>query len=312
MLIAMSILLLLVALVGLVTRSVDSRRQPVIVVASLAPWLMGAAVPAVVLAGVAQAWAVVVASVVVIGAAVATQWPLYRARWDRRSPVKGRRLRVMQANIFIGAADPQALAATVERLDIDVLTVCEVTPEGLDRIMASDLPRLLPYCHYSTGEVGDGTGIWSRHPLSETRRHNGFVTELLSARVDLPDGPAPLVFAVHPVPPWPRKPADWLCEMELLRQRLAKIPPDDGPVIVAGDFNATTDHRPYRALLDGDFRDAAQSVGAGIQLTWPADRPYPPVIAIDHILLRDGDFHEVHTVPLPGSDHRGIWAEITV
>jgi hypothetical protein len=115
----------------------------------------------------------------------------------------------------------------VGRLGIDVLTVCEVTPQGPDRIMASDLARLLPHCYHSTGEVGDGTGIWSRYPLSDSRRHDGFVTELLSARVDLPDGPAPLVYAVHPVPPWPGRPADWLRELELLRQRLSKIPAED-------------------------------------------------------------------------------------
>jgi endonuclease/exonuclease/phosphatase (EEP) superfamily protein YafD len=307
-----SILLIVVAMAGLIARTVNSRHQPVIVAAALAPLLMAAALPAVVLSALARQEIPLVASAVVLVAAVATQWPLYRARWRRRPPPHGRRLRVMQANILIGGADPDALAAAVDRLGIDVLTVCEVTPQGLDRILASRLPALLPHYHCSTGEVGDGTGIWSRHPLSDLRRHDGFVTELLSARVDLPGGPAPLVYAVHPVPPWPRKPADWLREMELLRQMLAKAARTAGPVIVAGDFNATADHRPYRALLEGDFRDAAVSVGAGIAPTYAADRWYPPIIAIDHILLREAVAHEVHTIALPGSDHRGIWAEITL
>ncbi|WP_245718055.1 endonuclease/exonuclease/phosphatase family protein [Nocardia miyunensis] len=312
MLISVSILLLVVALGGLVARSVNSRRQPVIVAAALAPWLMAAALPAAVLAAVAGAWIPCTAAVVVLGAAVATQWPLYRARWRRRPPATGPGLRVMQANILVGGADPEALAASVDRLGIEILTVCEVTPEGLERIMASRLPQLLPYHYCSTGEVGDGTGIWSRYPLSDTRRHDGFVTELLSASVDLPDGGSVLVYAVHPVPPWPRDPADWLREMELLRQMLAKVPADAGPVVVAGDFNATADHRPYRALLEADYRDVAISTGSGILPTYAADRWYPPVIAIDHILLRDADPHEVHTVSLPGSDHRGIWAAITL
>ncbi|MQY23598.1 hypothetical protein NRB20_67290 [Nocardia sp. RB20] len=304
--------LLAVAIAGLLARSVNSRRQPVIVVASFAPWLMAAAAPAAILAAVDRAWIVCVASVVVLGVAVATQWPLYRARWRRGPVASGMALRVMQANILVGGADPEAIASSVERLGIDILTVCEVTPQGLDRIMASRLPRLLPYHYCSTGEVGDGTGIWSRHPLSDTRRHDGFVTELLSATVDLPGGESVQVFAVHPVPPWPRHPADWLRELELLRQLLAKVPADAGPVIVAGDFNATADHRPYRALLEGDYRDVAISTGSGILPTYAADRWYPPVIAIDHILLRDADPTEVHTVSLPGSDHRGIWAAITL
>ncbi|MCU1644999.1 MAG: endonuclease/exonuclease/phosphatase family protein [Nocardia sp.] len=305
--------LLLIATSGLVARMVNSRRQPVIVAAALAPWLMAAVLPAAVLAIAARQWIAVAVSAVLLGAAVATQWPLYRARLSRNRAAAGERpLRVMQANILIGGADPGALAASVDLLDIDVLTICELTPQGLDRLMASRLPELLPYHYCSTGEYGDGTGIWSRYPLSDTRRHDGFVTELLSARVELPDDPSPLVFAVHPVPPWPRKPGDWLREMELLHQLLAKIPDDAGPVLVAGDFNATMDHRPYRALLDGDYRDAAVAVGAGILPTYAADRWYPPVIAIDHILLRDAIAHEVHTVELPGSDHRGIWASITI
>ncbi|MET9485449.1 endonuclease/exonuclease/phosphatase family protein [Nocardia sp. NPDC006630] len=327
LMLAASTALLLMASTGLVARTVNSRRQPVIVAAALAPWLMAAALPAAVLAAVAQQWVAVAASAVLLGAAVVTQWPLYRARYravrrprhrvrqsaePRLRPAGGRPLRVMQANILIGGADSLALAATVDRLHIDVLTVCELTPPGLERMMASRLPQLLPYHYCSTGEYGDGTGIWSRYPLSDTRRHDAFVTELLSARVELPDDPAPLVFAVHPVPPWPRKPAEWLRELELLRQLLAKIPDGAGPVIVAGDFNATMDHRPYRVLLDGSYRDAAVAVGAGILPTYAADRWYPAVIAIDHILVRDALAHEVHTVELPGSDHRGIWAALTV
>lgn len=327
---AASTALLLMASTGLVARTVNSQRQPMIVAAALAPWLLAASLPAAVLAAAAQQWVAVAASAVLLATAIATQWPLYRAGmpWARATrrprhrarqpaeprlrPAGGRPLRVMQANILVGGADPHALAAAVDRLHIDVLTVCELTPQGLVRLLASRLPELLPYHYCSTGERGDGTGIWSRYPLSDTRRHDGFVTELLSARVELPDDPAPLVFAVHPVPPWPREPGDWLRELELLRQLLAKIPDGTGPVLVAGDFNATMDHRPYRALLDGAYRDAAVSAGAGILPTYAADRWYPAAIAIDHILLRDALAHQVHTVALPGSDHRGIWAAITV
>ncbi|MBO0855905.1 MAG: endonuclease/exonuclease/phosphatase family protein, partial [Nocardia sp.] len=261
MLITGSIVLLAVAVAGLIVRSVNSRRQSLIVAAAAAPVLTAAAVPALVLAALARAMVPAAVGVVVLGAVAAAQWPLYRERWRRRPVPDGRRMRIMQANIFVGAADPEALADQVRRLEIDVLTVCEVTPQGLQAILRSPLPRLLPYHYCSTGQVGDGTGIWSRHPLSDTSRHDGFVTELLSATIDLPDGTAPRVFAVHPVPPWPREPGDWLREMELLRQMLRKIPASDGTILVAGDFNATADHRPYRALLDGCYQDAAIAAG---------------------------------------------------
>lgn len=133
---------------------------------------------------------------------------------------------------------------------------------------------------------------------------------MLSARVAVPGGISPLVFAVHPVPPWPRHPQAWVRELAAIRQMLAKIPDDDGPVVVAGDFNATFDHKRYRDLLSGPYRDAAMEVGAGHLASYHADWRLPPVIAIDHILVRDAAVTEVGLVDLPGSDHRGIRASL--
>ena len=75
MLISVWMLLVVVAVAGLLARSVNSRRQCVIVAAALAPWLMAVAVPAVVLAVVVRSWAACGASLVVLG------YTLYRNVW---------------------------------------------------------------------------------------------------------------------------------------------------------------------------------------------------------------------------------------
>lgn len=307
-----AVALVAVGAVGVCVHLVDSRRQPVLVAGALAPYLMAVAAPGALAFGLSGQWIGTAAGVLVLAAAAATQWPLYRARMRPRRVRAGRDLVLMQANILVGGADPRALVAQVDRLGVDVLTVCELTPEGLDRLLEAGLSQRLRHSYHCTGDEGEGTGIWSRHPLSETTRHDGYVCEHLSARVELPDGPSPLLFAVHPVPPWPRPQRDWLRELESLRQLLAKVPADAGPVLVAGDFNATFDHKRYRRLLSEGYRDAAVSVGAGALATYAADRWYPPIIAIDHILVRDAEVREVHTVELPGSDHRGIWARVTI
>ena len=64
-----------------------------------------------------------------------------------------------------------------------------------------------------------------------------------------------------------------------------------GPLVVAGDFNATFDHRQFRDLLGGGVTDVARATGAGPLRTSPADRAFGP---------------------LDGSDHRGIVAGIAV
>lgn len=299
--------LVALALLGITAHHVDSTRQLVLVAGALARPLMLAAVPGTILLGIGLGPTGAAAGLVVIGAAMHTQLPLVRRRRVRRHD--GIRFEVLHANILLGKADTDAIVALVDEHEPDVLTVVELTPSAHERLVAAGLRTQLPYEFVSTASGGNGTGIYSRHPLSDVRRHDGYITELLSARVDVPTGPSPLVFAVHPVPPWPRRPEAWVRELAAIRQLLAKIPADDGPVVVAGDFNATFDHKRYRDLL-GTYKDAAVEVGAGHLATYHADTWFPPVIAIDHVLVRDGAVTDVGVLDLPGSDHRGIRASL--
>ena len=284
---SVAVLLLVVAVTGVVAHLFDGRRQPMAVAAALAHVLMLAAVPGTVLAGVAFGGWGLAAGSAVSAAAVATQFRLRYRRVARRPSESD--LTVLHANIWLGQADPDALIALIEHHRPDVLTLVELTPEA-DASLRPRLSELLPHAHVSAGPGGNGTGIYSRFPLADEQRHDGFVTELLSARVQMPG--RPLVFAVHPVPPWPREPSEWVRELGLLRQLLAKIPADDGPVVVADDV------------------DAAVATGAGMLRTYPAHTWHPPVIAIDHVLVADMGVRSVEAVTVPGSDHRGILARL--
>jgi len=300
-----ALLLLVTAVLGIVAHRVDARGQAMLVAASLAHVLMLAAVPGTALAAVAFGWWGLAAGAAVVTGAIATQIPLHRHR--SRTTAEAPTLTVLHANIWLGQADLDALVALVDKHRPDVLTLVELTPEA-DAGLRGRLSELLPHVYVSAAAGGDGSGIYSRFPLVDEQRHDGFVTELLSARVEMPG--RPLVFAVHPVPPWPREPSDWVRELALLRQLLAKIPVDDGPVVVAGDFNATQDHRRYRDMQDGRFVDAAVASGAGMLRTYPAHTWYPPVIAIDHVLVADMAVRSVEAIEIPGSDHRGILARL--
>ncbi|MDV8021890.1 endonuclease/exonuclease/phosphatase family protein [Rhodococcus sp. IEGM 1330] len=305
----MAVLLLVAAALGVAAHHLDARSQPMLVAGALAHVLMLAAVPGTALAAVAFGWRGLVAGAAVLMGAAATQIPLHRHRGSKTSTSEstGPTLTVLHANIWLGQADLDAVVALVEQHRPDVLTLVELTPEA-DAGLRGRLAELLPHAYVSAAPGGDGSGIYSRFPLVDERRHDGFVTEMLSARVEMPG--RPLVFAVHPVPPWPREPSEWVRELGLLRQLLAKIPVDDGPVVVAGDFNATQDHRRYRDLHGGRFVDAAVATGAGMLRTYPAHTWYPPVIAIDHVLVADLAVRSVEAVTIPGSDHRGILARL--
>jgi endonuclease/exonuclease/phosphatase (EEP) superfamily protein YafD len=85
------------------------------------------------------------------------------------------------------------------------------------------------------------------------------------------------------------------------------------PMIVGGDFNATPDTVQFRTILGAGFADAADQAGAGSTRTYPADRWYPPLIAIDHVLSRNGPVAtDLRTVAIKGSDHRALVVRVAV
>jgi endonuclease/exonuclease/phosphatase (EEP) superfamily protein YafD len=83
---------------------------------------------------------------------------------------------------------------------------------------------------------------------------------------------------------------------------------------VVGDFNATRDHQPFRAILDTGLRDAAEQAGSGWQPTWPARGSWGwlrPLLTIDHVLATDQwQAVDTSTLEVPGSDHLALVARL--
>ncbi|MCM6773750.1 endonuclease/exonuclease/phosphatase family protein [Nocardia sp. CDC159] len=214
----------------------------------------------------------------------------------------------MQANLLFDGADPRALVEQVRARKVGVLTVNELTPAAVEMLGRAGLDEVLPHRYLSPGRTATGTGIWSSYPLSDTVEFDGFVLNQLAATAHITDVGPVRVFAFHPVPPVYGTRV-WADELARLRGILERSPADP-PVIVGGDFNATYDHAQFRAMLSGRFGDAAEQAGAGHLVTYPTDKPIPPLIGIDHILLAGGRAAEVSAVGLPGADHRALVARV--
>jgi endonuclease/exonuclease/phosphatase family metal-dependent hydrolase len=197
---------------------------------------------------------------------------------------------------------------------------------------------------------GSGVSIASRWPLAEvhevdlhlTPRTGGFPCVALVAEVEAPPPIGPLVFASHK----PNFQLDLERERELqavaaarFLERLAAGRP--GPVVVAGDFDATPDAASMRfwrgrqSLGDTSvcYRDAWEHVHGGepghtftpdnpmvADGTWPLERGR----RIDYILVRCADHgpgldiaacERIFDRPVDGvwgSDHFGVVADLTV
>lgn len=280
--------------------------EPLVLAASGAPYLMGGAVIGAVGFAATRQWIATGVAVVVVGAGIATQAPLYVAQ----SGGDGQPVMAMQANLLFDGADPAVLVEQVRARDIAILTVNELTRTAVEGLSRAGLDHLLPHRYLAPGQTASGTGIWSRFPLSDTVEYDGYVLNQISATATVPDVGPVAIYAFHPVPPV-YDTGVWADELARLHEILRRSP-TDRPAIVGGDFNATYDHARFRAMASGRFADAAVQAGAGHLVTYPTDKRIPPLVGIDHFLLANAHATSVDTVALPGADHRGLVARIVL
>jgi endonuclease/exonuclease/phosphatase (EEP) superfamily protein YafD len=221
----------------------------------------------------------------------------------------------MTANIYFGLGDATALAATA-KANADVLAVQELTPESVQRLSAAGLDESFPYHALDARPVASGVGVWSRYPITSSKRIADFELAMVSARIKVEGVQVdPAVLVAHMSGPWPQLIDGWREDMKHMRAVMGDLAKSAGAgcAIVAGDFNSTPDMREFRSLLDGGFRDASEQAGAGFNRTYPANgRLNPPVIAIDHVLTFQCTATSAETTALPGSDHRGLISSVDV
>ncbi|HEY3953075.1 MAG TPA: endonuclease/exonuclease/phosphatase family protein [Streptosporangiaceae bacterium] len=300
------------------------------------PWVRSCTAPLLALtpAAAAAGWASVpiargrgARTVTALAAAALTATVIPRTLPRRQPEAGGPVLRVLTQNMLIGRAPADALIELARATAADVLFVQELTVEAADRLARAGVGSVFPYqaIGHSDGSAHD-TGIYARYPLREDvaaaadgdgRRVGAGGPRAMpqrTARLDLPSGHSVRLVCAHippPKPPW----APWCAERwqaELGRVPPPGTPPGDLPVVLAGDFNATVDHAPLRAVLRRGYRDAACEVGNGLVPTWgPEPHGHPPLLTIDHVLVGPGCAvlrTRVHRVP--GIDHRALYAEL--
>ncbi|GLY94544.1 endonuclease/exonuclease/phosphatase family protein [Actinoplanes sp. NBRC 103695] len=254
------------------------------------------------------------AAVAVVAAALLAVAILPRVMSDRDTgPATGVTLNIMSSNVELGGADADAVVKLVRDQDVAVLALQEFTPGIQERLEAAGLKTLLPYSSAAPVRGASGSAVYSRFPITSpgARRNGGGFMQAYGTIT--PPGAGPIVVeSAHPLAPYAVEVLDdWSTD-------LANEPhtdPDGPPRILLGDFNSTLDHHALRELIArGDYRDAAAATGAGLVGTWGpyGGAPLPPV-TIDHVLVdkRIG-VRDVRVHGVPRTDHRSIYASLTV
>lgn len=295
------------AAAALAMRWIPVVNRSLLALAASAPYLSIGAPIGAVLSGVARNWPLTAIAVAITVAAAVVQLPLFR----RAKAPSGTALRFLSANLRYGRADAEAVVRYAEA-SADIVALQELTPAALARLEAAGLDRMFPHRALREMDEPGGVGLWSRHPISDVRIDDGFWLGMVAADVHVPEAPAPTrVLTVHLSAPWPDPLQGWRDDLARLASTLLNAArASTGPVLLAGDLNATPDMREFRRLLRQGYRDAGAQAGAGVVRTHPSDIAAPPVFAVDHILTRGYVATSLRTLPVPGSDHRALLAEL--
>ncbi len=213
---------------------------------------------------------------------------------------------VMAANVELGGADLDVLAAAVREQDVDVLVLLELTDDAVDRLDDAGLADLLPEQRLEPAPGPAGSGVLSRYPLDpQDVAPSRFAQP--AVEVATPQGPV-LLRAAHPTPPV-RFPALWHRELGELAGWAIGSREQDAPIVLAGDLNAGSDHPAFRRLTEV-LTDAHEERGQGWVRTWPQGAIVPPFVQLDHVLVRGLRVVDAGTVVVPDTDHAAVWARL--
>jgi hypothetical protein len=216
-------------------------------------------------------------------------------------PAGASRLRVGSVNCFQGRVDARAVVDLVRRDHLQVLAVQELDPATVAALDAAGITELLPYRQLRRPD----SNLYSSLPL--TQPPGGWPVNVATVRVGRSTVGLLAVHTTYPVGSVP----GWQRSFAVLGQQIGTAPND---LVVLGDFNASLDHAPMRALLESSgLTDSHAELGHWAP-TWPVwNRPIPPLVQLDHVLHGPGlAAVAVHENYVPGTDHKMVVADLAL
>ena len=215
-------------------------------------------------------------------------------------------IRVMSSNLLASNRNHKALLSQINEVNPDVIVFQEYTNRW-HQTLASNL-AVFPNRKVQIIDSPFGIAVYSKHPFIDANvsYYSGASFPAIDVTVDLQPEPV-RVLAVHPVPPMSA--ATFASRNQYLEAVGKDVRSANGPVIVAGDFNAVPWSWQLKDLLQQANLQNARD-GFGLKPTWPGNF-VPLWVPIDHIL------HSEHLSVVKfdvgeslGSDHKPVWAEL--
>lgn len=179
----------------------------------------------------------------------------------------------------------------------DVITLQEVSTAWRPKLKA--IEARYPYNLYcpNRSHIG-GVAILSRRPFALGTTPQCVDSLIGLARIDF-GGRSAVITAIHLDWPWPYGQAENVATIEPYLERL------QGPMIIAGDFNATSWSQTLKAITEASKTSSAE----GLRPSWLVNGTLAHAarwigLPIDHILVSDRIIQtRVETLQPVGSDH---------
>ena len=229
------------------------------VIVSATPWFVILAVLALILSVISRRWIAMLMALACIGLQVWWQWPFFSASTklpaavdaamaSTRADTGDMIARVMTFNVYKGHADAKAIVDIVRDQRVEVLALQETTNDFVKKLDEAGIHSYLPYSQVSSSDGVYGNGIWSATELGRPvdDEVGSSASFMPGGTVTFGGGKAQLRFvSVHTTAPIPGYWSRWkrsLDELASMRSR------EGSRYVFMGDFNATTDHTPFRNI----------------------------------------------------------------
>jgi endonuclease/exonuclease/phosphatase (EEP) superfamily protein YafD len=212
---------------------------------------------------------------------------------------------------------PDAWARAVLDLDPGVLVVQEATDPLVAALERAGVGDELPHSFVDPDRGKGGCALWSRLPLADTRTlATDYPAVVASVRIGDANVTVVGVHPLAPVAPWDA--GRWRAAFDAVADVVMAA---TGPVVCAGDWNATISHQPLVDLLARTgMVDAHTAAGRSDARTWPAQGvggPFgflqQPFALLDRVLVTpDLAVRAITEATVPGSDHRAVIADLAL
>lgn len=213
-----------------------------------------------------------------------------------------RTLKAISFNLFLhNASTPQA-TQWLSQQNADLIFLTEVTP--IMQPALEGLQRSHPWRCVELDDSPFGLALYSRQPLAYCAVSRGTETPYPWIMAILDDGTT--VYGLHPPPPL--GPTLAAQRNHYLRTLASEIGRQERAIIL-GDLNMTPWSPEFGKFLQHTGTENGRR-GMGLLPSWTALAWLPPLLPLDHVLVKGAHIDSLQRGPTLGSDHAPLLASI--